>query len=230
MTESRRLSIGDAVDALRSEFPDVSISKIRFLESEGLIQPPRTKSGYREFAPADIERIRYILRQQRDHFMPLRVIKTKLKAWERGEIAAPAPAAGPPGAAYFAAGDRSITAQEAAQKAGAPPELIADLVTHGVLDPNATTPDARFDDDDVAVIRAAYRMVGHGLEPRHLRAIRLGANREVDLFRQLSGPMLRHATPAGKRQAADVLADVAQAAREMQEAMVRSDLRRHLER
>ena len=97
---------------------------------------------------------------------------------------------------------------------------------HGVLDPAFRGADARFDDDDVEVIRAAYRMVEHGLEPRHLRTIRLGANREVDLFRQLTGPMLRHATPAGRRQAGDVLADIAQAAREMQEAMVRSELRK----
>ncbi len=225
MTTQKRLNIGDAVAQLEAEFPDVSISKIRFLETEGLIHPPRTKSGYREFGPADLERVRYILRQQRDHFLPLRVIKTKLNAWERGEEKAPAPAAGPPAAAYFATTDRSLTLQEAGQAAGVPVGLIAELVKHGVLDPTQETPEARFDDDDVEIIRAAYRMIGHGLEARHLRAIRLGANREVDLFRQLTGPMLRHATPTGRRQAGDVLADVAQAAREMQEAMVRSDLR-----
>jgi len=230
MTTTTRLSIGDAVAQLRHEFPDATISKVRFLETEGLIHPPRTKSGYREFGPAEIERIRYILRQQRDHFLPLRVIKAKLSSWERGDAMVPAPPAGPPAAAYFATTGRSLTAAEAAQAAGAPPALIADLVKHGVLDPTFGLPETQFDDDDVALIRAAYRMVGHGLEPRHLRAIRLGANREVDLFRQLTGPMLRHATPGGRRQAGDVLADVAQAAREMQEAMVRSDLRKVLER
>lgn len=230
MTATNRLSIGDAVEQLRAEFPDATISKVRFLETEGLIRPPRTKSGYREFGPADLERIRYILRQQRDHFLPLRVIKTRLSSWERGDTPISAPPAGPPAAAYFSTSGRSHTAAEAAQAAGAPPNLIADLVKHGVLDPAFASPDARFDDDDIEVIRAAYRMVGHGLEPRHLRTIRLGANREVDLFRQLTGPMLRHATPAGRRQAGDVLADIAQAAREMQEAMVRSELRKVLER
>jgi DNA-binding transcriptional MerR regulator len=230
MTAPARLNIGDAVAQLRAEFPDATISKIRFLETEGLIHPPRTKSGYREFGSADIERIRYILRQQRDHFLPLRVIKTKLRAWERGDATAPAPQPGPPAAAYFATSGRALTATEAAQTAGASPGLIPELVKHGVLDPSFGLPEAQFDDDDVEVIRAAYRMVGHGLEPRHLRTIRLGANREVDLFRQLTGPMLRHAAPVARRQAGDVLADVAQAAREMQEAMVRSDLRKILER
>lgn len=230
MSTPKRANIGDAVAQLEAEFPDVSISKIRFLESEGLIHPPRTKSGYREFGPADIERVRYILRQQRDHFLPLRVIKTRLGAWERGADTAPAPAAGPPAAAYFATSGRSLTTNEAAQAAGVPVSIIAELVRHGVLDPAYGSPEARLDDDDVAIIRAAYRMIGHGLEARHLRAIRLGANREVDLFRQLTGPLLRHATPAGRRQAGDVLADVAQAAREMQEAMVRADLRGILER
>ena len=230
MSAPASLSIGDAVALLQSEFPDATISKIRFLETEGLIHPPRTKSGYREFGPADLERIRYILRQQRDHFLPLRVIKGRLSAWERGKQTVPAPPPGPPAEAYFATTARALTTAEAAEAAGAPASLIVELVKHGVLDATQDTPEARFDDDDVAVIKAAYRMVGHGLEARHLRAIRLGANREVDLFRQLTAPLLRHATPSGRRQAADVLADVAQAAREMQEAMVRSDLRQVLDR
>jgi DNA-binding transcriptional MerR regulator len=224
------LSIGDAVALLQDEFPDATISKIRFLETEGLIHPPRTKSGYREFGPAELERIRYILRQQRDHFLPLRVIKGRLSAWERGQATVPAPPPGPPAATYFGSAGHRLTAAEAAESAGAPIGLIAELVEHGVLDPEQGTPEARFDEDDVLVIRAAYRMVGHGLEARHLRAIRLGANREVDLFRQLTAPLLRHATPVGRRQAGEVLADVAQAAREMQEAMVRSDLRQVLDR
>ena len=230
MTAAKKLSIGDAVSRLQTEFPDVTVSKVRFLESEGLIHPPRTKSGYREFGPADLERIGYILRQQRDHFLPLRVIKGQLSAWERGDAPAPPPATGPPAAAYFSTSDQPFTAAEAAQRAGAPTTVIAELVRHGVLEPEAGSEDAKFDDDDVAIIRTAYRMIGHGLEARHLRAIRLGANREVDLFRQLTGPMLRHATPVGRRQAAEVLADVAQAAREMQEAMVRADLRDTLDR
>lgn len=230
MTATKRLSIGDAVDHLQAEFPDVSVSKIRFLESEGLIHPPRTASGYRVFEPADLERIRFILRQQRDHFLPLRVIRAKLTAWERGDETTPRPAAGPPAETYFSTSGRTLTAAEAAETAGVPVSIFAELIRHGVLDATAGSAEARFDDDDVVILRAAYRMIGHGLEARHLRTIRLGANREVDLFRQLSGTLLRHATPQSRRQAADMLADVAQAAREMQEAMVRADLRDTLAR
>lgn len=230
MKAATRIGIGDAAGLLQTEFPDVTVSKIRFLEAEGLINPQRTRSGYREFGPEDLERIRYVLRQQRDHFLPLRVIKAKMSAWERGESTAPAPAAGPPAGAYFASDGRNLGLSEAAEAAGVPESLVRELIQHGVLTTPGGGADPAFDSDDVAVLQAAYRMVGHGLEARHLRTIRLGANREVDLFRQLAGPMLRHATPASRRQAAEMLADVAQAAREMQEAMVRSDLRETLGR
>jgi hypothetical protein len=103
--------------------------------------------------------------------------------------------------------------------------LVEQLLDHGVLDAAPPEEEEAFTDEDLAVVQAAHRLIGHGLEARHLRAIRLAANREVDLFRQLVGPLLRHASPASRRQAAEILADVAQAAREMQEALVRAELR-----
>ncbi len=226
MTVARILRIGAVVDVLAGEFPDISVSKVRFLEGEGLIHPKRTDSGYRRFTTADVERLRYILRQQRDHFLPLKVIKGKLSAWERGVEPTTAPPAGPPPETYFATSGISLDAAQLAQTAGVTARLVQDLIRHSVLEPE-TSPDGTqvFDEDAVAVVRAAHRLVGHGLEARHLRAIRLAANREVDLFRQLTGPLLRHASPASTQQAAEVLADVAQAARELQETMVRSELR-----
>jgi len=223
MTSEKRLTIGDVADRLHKEFPSVTISKLRFLESEGLIHPPRTPSGYRSYREVDIERVRYILRQQRDHFLPLKVIKSKLSAWERGEEPTMAPSAGPPPETYFAATETTMDTEELARAAGVPVGLIEELMHHGVLETAPESPD--FTDEDVAVVRAAHRLIGHGLEARHLRGIRLAANREVDLFRQLVGPLLRHASPASRQQAAEILADVAQAAREMQEALVRSELR-----
>jgi len=230
MTSDARLTIGDAADLLQKEFPSVTISKLRFLESEGLIHPPRTPSGYRSFRDIDIERVRYILRQQRDHFLPLKVIKSKLNAWERGEEPTKAPPAGPPPETYFAASETTLDPEELARSAGVPAGLVEELIDHGVLDPPAAEGDASFTDEDLAVVQAAHLLIGHGLEARHLRAIRLAANREVDLFRQLVGPLLRHASPASRRQAAEILADVAQAAREMQEALVRAELRETLGR
>jgi DNA-binding transcriptional MerR regulator len=229
MKPTRTLTIGDVAERLQKEFPSVTVSKLRFLESEGLIHPPRSRSGYREYREVDVERVRYILRQQRDHFLPLKVIKTKLSAWERGEEPTMAPPAGPPPETYFATSGVKLDAEGLARTAGVPASVIGALVQHGVLTegPPGT---ATYTDEDVAVVRAAHRLMGHGLEPRHLRAIRLAANREVDLFRQLAGPLLRHASPASRQQAGEVLADVAQAAREMQEAMVRADLRNTLGR
>jgi DNA-binding transcriptional MerR regulator len=224
MTKQKKLTIGDVADLLQGEFPSVTISKLRFLESEGLIHPPRTASGYRSYREVDVERVRYILRQQRDHFLPLRVIKGKLSAWERGEEPTMAPPAGPPPETYFAASEIKLDRDELARSAGVPIGLVDELIEHGVLEVPSDGP-AEFTDEDLAVVQAAHRLITHGLEARHLRGIRLAANREVDLFRQLVGPLLRHASPASRRQAAEVLADVAQAAREMQEALVRSELR-----
>lgn len=229
MTKQKQLTIGDVADLLKGEFPSVTISKLRFLESEGLIHPPRTASGYRSYREVDVERVRYILRQQRDHFLPLRVIKGKLSAWERGEEPTMAPPAGPPPETYFAASEVKLDRDELARSAGVPIGLVDELVEHGVLEVQPIGP-AEFTDEDLAVVQAAHRLITHGLEARHLRGIRLAANREVDLFRQLVGPLLRHASPASRRQAAEVLADVAQAAREMQEALVRSELRETLGR
>ena len=229
MTTPARHTIGEVVDLLVGEFPDVSVSKIRFLESEGLINPSRSTSGYREFGPADVERVRYVLRQQRDHFLPLKVIRSKLSAWERGEGPTSAPEPGPPPDAYFGASGVEMDTDEVARSAGAPVGLVDQLVSHGILTPTESDLGPRFDEDAITVVRAAHRLMGHGLEARHLRALRLGANREVDLFRQLTGHLLRNPSPANVRSAGEVLADCAQAARELQEALVRADLRKVLD-
>ena len=120
---------------------------------------------------------------------------------------------------------------ELAQTAGVSVRLVKDLIGYGLLEPHIDDSGLEtFDDDAVVVVRTALRLVSHGLEARHLRSIRIAANREIDLFRQLTGPLLRHPSPANTQKAAAVLADVAQAARELQEAMVRSELRNLLGR
>ncbi len=226
MTSAGHLKIGAVVEALIEEFPDISVSKVRFLEGEGLIHPQRTQSGYRQFSNADVDQIRYILRQQRDHFLPLKVIKDKLIEWDRGVEPTSAPRGGPPPETYFAASTVRLSSDELAQTVGVPARLVQDLVGHGLLQPDIdATGLETYGEDSVVIVRAAQRLVSHGLEARHLRSIRLAANREIDLFRQLTGPLLRHPSPANTQRAAAVLADVAQAARELQETMVRSELR-----
>jgi DNA-binding transcriptional MerR regulator len=230
MSERRALAIGEVIGLLQEEFPDISISKLRFLESQGLIRPVRSPAGYRQYRVPDVERVRYILRQQRDHFLPLKVIKAKLAAWERGEEPTVTPSAGPLPEVYFGGSKSRMSAEELARAAGVPLELVAKLVEHGVLDrKRGAAPESSFGEDDVAVARAAQRLVSRGLEPRHVKSLCLASHREVDLLSQLAGPLLRHRTPAGRRQAAEVLADCAQAARELQDAVVRSRLRELLE-
>lgn len=230
MSEGRALSIGEVMALLKEEFPDISISKLRFLESQGLLRPSRSPAGYRQFRVADVERARYVLRQQRDHFLPLKVIKAKLGAWEHGEEPTVAPAAGPPPDAYFGGGRVRMGTQELARTTGVPVDFIRALVQHGVLDPRpGAQGEAEFTEDDAAVARAANRLVARGLEPRHVKSLRLASNRETDLLAQLAGPLLRHRTPASRRQAAELLADCAQAAHDLQDAAVRSQLRELLE-
>jgi DNA-binding transcriptional MerR regulator len=225
MSDGRTLNIGEVIDRLRDEFPDVTVSKLRFLEAEGLLHPTRSRSGYRQFRKTDIERVRYILRQQRDHFLPLRVIKKKLDTWERGEEPLVPLPDGPPPAAYFAESRARMTASELARSAGVAMELIGSLVEHGVIDPRQGEKGPEFGDDHKIIVQSAHRLVSYGLEPRHLRSLRLASNRETDLLTQLAGPLLRHPSPANRQRAAEILADCAQAAREMQDAMVRLQLR-----
>ena len=229
MTTRKPLTIGATINLLKAEFPDVSVSKIRFLESQGLIHPDRSRSGYREFGAGDLDRIRYILRQQRDHFLPLKVIKSKLTAWERGEDPTLPVPEGAPADAYFASSGVLMDAEELARTAGVAANLVGSLLAEGILLPRGGSESPQFGDDDLAILRAAHRLIGRGFDARHLRSMQLGANREADLIRQLAGPMLRHRSPSGRRQAAEILADAAQGVRDLQEALLRDQLRRMLE-
>ncbi len=226
----REQSIGEVIALLKDEFPDLTISKVRFLEGQGLIEPRRSPAGYRMFGDDDIRRIRYILREQRDHFLPLKVIKSKLTAWERGEDVRTRPDSGPPPESYFGASGVSLNIDELSRASGLSRRQINDLVSSGVLEP-IEFPDRTqvFRDEDLTIARAAMRLLAQGLEPRHVRTLRIAADREVDLLQQLVTPLLRHRNPDNRRKAAEILADCAQAASELQESIVRARLRRLLE-
>jgi DNA-binding transcriptional MerR regulator len=230
MADTATLSIGEVINRLRDEFPDLTVSKVRFLEGQGLIDPDRSASGYRMFGEEDVNRIQYILREQRDHFLPLKVIKSKLTAWERGEEPTTAPQSGPPPESYFGGSGVSMTKEELARSSGLSRRQINEFVDQGVLAP-MPLPGGKevFRDDDLAIARAGYRLLSRGLETRHVRALRLAADRETDLLAQLVAPLLRHRNPDNRRRAAEILADTAQAGSELQEGIVRSRLRRLLE-
>jgi DNA-binding transcriptional MerR regulator len=223
-------SIGEVIAILRNEFPEVTVSKVRFLEGQGLIAPSRSPSGYRIFMRDDLNRLQFILREQRDHFLPLKVIKSKLTAWERGEDAPHRTEAGPPPESYFAVGAVSMTPEELSRASGLSERQLEAIVDQGLLAP-MELPDGTlvFRDEDLTIAKAASRLLGEGLEPRHLRAIRLAAEREVELLHSLVSPFLRHKNPDNRRRAAETLANCAQAGSQLQEAMVRMRLAKLLE-
>jgi DNA-binding transcriptional MerR regulator len=183
------------LQVLQAEFADVTISKLRFLEAEGLVTPARTASGYRKFSAADIERLRYVLTAQRDQYLPLKVIKEHLGAMDRGlrptpggRPAAPAAAepAGLPVAEDFGA-DRTelkLTREELRVAAGITAELLEQLESHQLVVARGN----HYDGDAILVAKAAAEFGRYGVEPRHLRPFRTAADREVGLIEQVAGP------------------------------------------
>jgi DNA-binding transcriptional MerR regulator len=170
------VSIGQVLDELRVEFPDISPSKIRFLEAEGLIQPLRSSSGYRRFAVADIERLRFILTSQRDEYLPLRVIK------ERLDVVDGAAAGGGVGETPAV----SMTRSELLAAARAAEELLAELEDYGLVRRARA-----YGTQALSVVRAAAVLAEYGIQPRHLRAIKAAAEREVSLVEQAVAPLTR---------------------------------------
>ncbi len=231
LRSARTRSIGEVINLLKPEYSDVTVSKLRFLESQGLVQPSRSASGYRVFTEEDVRRIEYVLKEQRDHYLPLKVIKSKLAAWDHGEESPVAPEAGPPPEAYFASSGVSLTAAELMRSSGVSAHQLTSLIEVGILEP-MQLPDGSdvFRDHDLTIARAAHRLLGHGLEVRHLRSIRLAADRQTDLLGQLVAPLLRHRNPENRHQAAETLADCSQATAILQESITRGRLRNLLER
>jgi DNA-binding transcriptional MerR regulator len=228
---ARSHSIGEVINHLKPEFPDLSVSKLRFLEGQGLVEPSRSASGYRMFTEDDVRRIEYILREQRDHYLPLKVIKSKLTAWEHGEESPVVAESGPPPEAYFAAFGASLTHPELMRSSGLSAEQLRGLVAEGLLAPTERSDGVEvFDEDDLLIAKAAHRLLTRGFEVRHLRALRLAADREVDLLGSLVAPLLRHPNPDNRQRSAEILADCAEASTLLQENVVRSRLRRLLDR
>jgi DNA-binding transcriptional MerR regulator len=230
LADRQTQSIGEVINGLRPEFPDLTVSKVRFLEAQGLISPNRSPSGYRMFSDDDVDRLRYVLSEQRDHFLPLKVIKSKLTSWDRGEEMDTPRDSGPAPEAYFGTAGVSMAVDELGRSSGLSRDQIDELITQRVLEP-LDLPDGRqvFRDEDLAIARSAYRLFSRGFEGRHIRSLRLAADREVDLLSQLVTPLLGHRNPKNRRRAAEVLADGASAGAQLQENLVRARLRKLLE-
>jgi len=191
------MSIGTVLNVLRDEFPEVTISKIRFLESEGLIEPQRTPSGYRKFSPADVERLGHVLRMQRDHYLPLKVIREHLDAMERGE-AAPLPTVGRQrdGEVVLEPVEGPTAARigraELMAAAGIGEQELDEWESYGIIAP---LPDGVYDAEAVTVAGLVLELGRFGIEPRHLRAMKAAADREAGLVDQVVAPLRRHRNP-----------------------------------
>ncbi|MEX1126886.1 MAG: MerR family transcriptional regulator [Acidimicrobiia bacterium] len=220
MPDQGSMSIGEVINLLRDDFPDVSVSKIRFLESQGLIDPGRSDSGYRQFDGEDLARLRFILQQQRDHFLPLKVIKSKLTLWERGEDAVSSRQAEP---RHSEDAGAPLARDDVLKRSGLTSRQLDDLLEAGVMRP--------IGESDVYPVEAgvvaleAKRLMDQGLEARHLRSIRLSVDREADLLRQLTAPLMRATNAEARARARDVLELSAGSVQAMHRAMLEGELK-----
>lgn len=190
--------IGEVLAQLRGEFPDVSVSKIRFLESEGLIQPARSPSRYRRFSPADVDRLRYILTAQRDEYLPLRVIKDRLAAAEDGTEEDPE---GPP----QRLGRRPLSRRELLEAAGIDDGFLAELEDFGLVRPSGR----QYGPEALDAARIIVALGRYGVQARHLRAVRAAVERETSLIEQVVAPTLRQRSAGSRERAGQTAQEIA---------------------
>jgi len=223
------MSIGEVLAALVQDFPDVSVSKIRLWESEGLVEPSRTPSGYRKFTSDDVERLRYAMTLQRDHYWPLRRIRAHLDAVARG---AEQPVAGATGPRSVRAADDEVgflrvgahvrlSADEVCASAGLTAAQLDELIGYGLV---VSGPSGWFGSAALAVATAAGELAGYGIEARHLRAFRGAADREVGLVEQVVQPLLRQRGGEARARADEVAREISAVALRLHAALVRAGL------
>ncbi|NEE04019.1 MerR family transcriptional regulator [Phytoactinopolyspora halotolerans] len=220
--------MGEVLALLRPDFPDISISKIRFLETEGLVEPQRSASGYRRFTDDDVARLRYVLTVQRDHYLPLRVIKEQLEQLDRGmELVSDGERTVTPYTAGTAknTGDDEValTQSSLVEAAGITPELLAELESYSLVQPGKG---GLYDAHALFVARTAGELAQYGLQPRHLRVVRSAAEREVDLVEQVLAPMLRQRSVEAAGRAEETAAEIARLATRLHAAFVDIGVRR----
>lgn len=231
------LSIGEVLSKLRGDFPDITISKIRFLESEGLIEPQRTPSGYRKFTATDLERLRYVLLAQRDQYLPLRVIKENLDAIDRGlvpasstgSVAAPRPSLGlatvdgeiAP-STFAEQSEIRLSREELLSASGIEDSQLVELESFGLI----AIRGRHYDADALSIAKAVAEMGAFGIEPRHLRSFKSAADREIGLIEQVITPLKNQKSSESKARAAEVQKEIAALSIRLHAALVRGGLHR----
>lgn len=230
------LSIGEVLTKLRGDFPDITISKIRFLESEGLIEPQRTPSGYRKFTTIDLDRLRYVLLAQRDQYLPLKVIKENLDALDRGLQPAPHGGTASPRptlglatidgeftpAAFAEQSEMRLSREELLKASSLEDSQLVELESFGLI----TIRGRHYDGDALAVAKAVAEMAGFGIEPRHLRSFKSAADREIGLIEQVITPFTRQKSSEAKARAEEVQKEIASLSVRLHAALVRGGLNR----
>jgi DNA-binding transcriptional MerR regulator len=217
-SRERLLRIGEVVRRLSEEFPDISISKIRYLEDEGLLTPRRTQGGYRLFSEEDLERLLVILRLQRDEFLPLRVIRDELDAPGAAERKRRRPAA-------LGATEDEIDLDELCERAGVNRELAKELEEFGLLSPRGSGGDKRYPESDADVAATCAQLARYGVDPRHLRQFRTAAGRQAALIQQLVAAPIRARSNERRAQGLRDLQQLGELASELSSLLLWRDLR-----
>jgi DNA-binding transcriptional MerR regulator len=227
------LSIGEVLGRLRPEFPDITISKIRFLESEGLIEPQRTPSGYRKFTSTDLERLRYVLLAQRDQYLPLRVIKENLDAMDRGLVPAQTPAnkATPRLATvdgelapknFLHDSELKLSRSELLEASGLDDSQLSELESYGLVSMRGRY----YESEALAVATVVAEISAFGIEPRHLRSFKTAADREIGLVEQVITPLLKQKNSEAHARAVEVQRELAALSVRLHAALVSAGLAR----
>lgn len=207
------LTIGAVRDRLKEEFPDISISKIRYLEEQGLITPRRTPGGYRLFSETDYERLRTILQLQRDEFLPLRVIRQELAAPGGRSSTRTSSSSG------LRSTEGHVDFETLCERSGVDPRFLRELEEYGLLEPHYDNGVARYSEKEIDVAAACARLAQYGAEPRNLRSLRTGADREVSLLEQMVAPALHSQNPERREEGIEDLEVLASLSRELSQLL-----------
>jgi len=230
-------SIGEVLVSVKTEFPDITISKIRFLEAEGLIEPERTPSGYRKFYGHDVERLKSILRMQRDEYLPLKVIKERLVRQDAGpeELDASTDGDGQPDDTVSVVEEIAeaptglqMSLEEMATATGIDRDRIKELEAFGIIASHGPEGARYYDGDDFIILSIVKDFFRYGIEARHLTMYKHFADRESSFFDQIVAPTLRQKNPDARRMASQTLANLSATSRKFKQALLRTNLRDHL--
>ena len=228
-------SIGEVLVSVKTEFPDITISKIRFLEAEGLIEPERTPSGYRKFYVQDVDRLKSILRMQRDEYLPLKVIKERLAKQDAGPEVEAALGDGDGEAEVSIAEEIAeaptglqMSLEEMSTATGIERDRIKELESFAIVCSHGPEGAKYYDGDDFVILSIVKDFFRYGIEPRHLTMYKHFADRESSFFDQIVAPTLRQRNPDARRTAAQTLAELSSTSRKFKQALLRTNLREHL--